>query len=486
MPADRCNAAGAGKQKAICGQKLANGPVGQRARVGRAPCSVVRCAGRWQSGRVKKMTPEAGPAETVGATPADLTPEPFRDFRVQLREQRQEAGLSRAELARLSGVSESTIKNLEALRQPLTHKILSRLLAVIELGLEPPPQGVAGGAGPHLNCWLAPDFDPIKMQKELVHLVNGQGGYVEQSYMYLDPMSAACWLAIAEQESYAAGFLGVPLDRAAEAILRCTGRSAGLDLIGLGCGDGKLEVRLVQQLLDRREDPDLRLYLLDISSPMLAVAYRHAAEVVGVKRGVQVAAIQGNFHHLPRYTQLLHTAERAHRRRVVCMLGATFGNLENEVRFLRNSLHGLAAGDLLLFDVSLTFAPADQPEEIRRRDPWLVDRGRVPWEGRVVEFLTGPLRRYGHEVREVVLKADLGTGWCPVPGSYAIEVEACLAASADAVRHFTLFLIKRHDPTRLIQCMTELGWDPIDGWSYGADAHVPYPKLLYLFRKRGA
>lgn len=73
---------------------------------------------------------------------------------------------------------------------------------------------------------------------------------------------------------------------------------------------------------------DLRLYLLDISQPLLSEAYTHAAQTLDRFRGVLVTAVQGNFHHLPRYGQLLYRPEASHRRRLVTMLGGTFGNLD--------------------------------------------------------------------------------------------------------------------------------------------------------------
>jgi uncharacterized SAM-dependent methyltransferase len=69
---------------------------------------------------------------------------------------------------------------------------------------------------------------------------------------------------------------------------------------------------------------------------------------------VSVYAIQGNFHNLQRYTPLLHAPERAHRRRIVCMFGNTFANLQNEIMFVRNSLLGFAPGDFLLISVGST------------------------------------------------------------------------------------------------------------------------------------
>jgi uncharacterized SAM-dependent methyltransferase len=142
----------------------------------------------------------------------------------------------------------------------------------------------------------------------------------------------------------------------------------GLDVIGLGCGDGKDEVRLTQSLLEHHKNHNLRLYLLDISQPLCCAAYRHAAESLADHSTVSVCAIQGNFHNLQRYTPLLHTQERAHRRRIVCMFGNTFANLHNEILFVRNSLQGFAPGDLLLLNVPAAMASASDRTAIMKND----------------------------------------------------------------------------------------------------------------------
>lgn len=51
------------------------------------------------------------------------------------------------------------------------------------------------------------------------------------------------------------------------------------------------------------------------------------------------------------------------RRRLLTILGNTFGNLDNEIGFIRSILTGLVHGiwDLLLLDVSLTHAPPTSP-----------------------------------------------------------------------------------------------------------------------------
>ncbi|MCS6914587.1 MAG: L-histidine N(alpha)-methyltransferase [Myxococcales bacterium] len=401
-----------------------------------------------------------------------------------LRQRREAAGLTRLQLATLAGLSVSTLKALETMDQPPTQTVLGRLAAVKELQIDDPadpllrePRCSTIESELELNCWLAPGFDSIKMIKELVLQVNGRGGYVEQSYLYLDHLSAACWCAIADQEDYVAAQMGKPLDRAANQILKCVG-GAGIDVIALGCGDGKAEVRLVQHLAERVEHSDLRFYLLDISQPLLSAAYKHAADTLADRRGVAIFAIQGNFHDLPRYTQLLYTPHRAHRRRVVCMFGYTFGNLQNEILFVRNSLVGFAPGDLLLLDVGLCCAPADQPEEIMRRDPRLAGTLPSGWKRRYEEWLSGPIWRYARDVDEVEISSVLDTTGCPVPGSYAVELRATVRSPSGHEREFSIFRVKRYDVIQLVQCMRQLGWNPVDGWKYGTD-----PRLMYLFRK---
>jgi uncharacterized SAM-dependent methyltransferase len=96
----------------------------------------------------------------------------------------------------------------------------------------------------------------------------------------------------------------------------------------------------VQNIVARMELPDLRLYLLDISQPLLSEGFKHAADVLYNQHGVSYFAMQANFHHMDRYTQLHYTPERSHRRRLVTMLGGTLGNLDNEPKFFKYNLIG--------------------------------------------------------------------------------------------------------------------------------------------------
>lgn len=413
-------------------------------------------------------------------------PLPLQQLGQLIRERREAAGLSRAALALRAAVSESTLKNLEAGRHQATRTTLLQICSINEMQLSMsellPLNASDAEAGPPLNCWLAPGFDPISMAQDLTTRLSGRGGHIEQTFLYLDTKSAACWCAIVNHADYLCVREALPLREVASKIQECAG-GAGLDLIGLGCGDGREEVRLAQLLLQRLDPGDLRLYLLDISQPLLSFAYKHAADCLADRRGVATFAIQGDFHRLPCYTQLLYTPQRAHRRRVVCMFGGTFGNLDNEVRFLRNSLVGFAPGDLLILHLGLAYAPASRPADIMAADPRLSGRMSKELHMREREWLIGPIERYsrpaGAPLAEHVIHTSLDTASCAIPGSYAVETTITTRSMDGDVRRFSMEYIRRYDEQQLADALRQLGWDPIGSWRTGSTI------MTGLFRWRG-
>ena len=410
--------------------------------------------------------------------------EALRAWGVDLMHRREAAGLSRPVLAERAGISESTLRNVEKGRRPPTRTTIMHLQSVPELRIETGPPSYAPGrdykeTGISPNCWLAPEYDALKLHQEMKMQLNGRGGHIEQTYLYLDPISAAAWCSFAEQESYTTRRMAMPLGRVAAQIYESIG-GAGLDVIGLGCGDGKDEVRLTQCLLEQ-SNRNLRLYLLDISQPLCCAAYRHAAHMFGHQSSVSVYAIQGNFYNLQRYPQLLATPQRTHRRRIVCMFGNTFANLVNEVHFVRGSLGGFAPGDLLLLSVPEAMAPADQPEEIIRRDPRLARK--IPAGvgiSRHDEQLISVLNRYIAGSTSVELNAVLDRAACVVPGSYAADVQAKVQTVSDGIKHFSILSIKRYDREKLDAMMVQEGWESVSNFRYDVEYH---PLLMLLYRR---
>jgi transcriptional regulator with XRE-family HTH domain len=376
-----------------------------------------------------------------------------------VRDRRMTLGLSVQALAQRVGLSEGTIKNLESPRKPITRTTLLRLTAMAELGFQFDEllfDQPMGDQPEPMNCFIAPGFNPIKMVIELGEKLNSAGGVVEQTNVYLDHQSAAAYLKLANQPEYVAAFRDpVPMTRVAEVILESTGR-AGLDVIALGSGDAREEVRLVQHLLAKSRLPDLRLYLLDVSQPLLLTGFVHAAETLADQYGVAYFAMQGNFHHLPRYTQLNYTPTRSHRRRIATIFGGTMASLEHEGQFFRHSLSGLAPGDLAVIYAQLAAASPAQPDAISRLEPAL----QKPISTAHKNWLTDPIYRYCKEVTDVELHLEINTT-CPVPGSYALEAIATVKLTGRRQKVFSMHRWRKYDPDLLSAHLGTMGWETL-------------------------
>ena len=322
-----------------------------------------------------------------------------------------------------------------------------------------------------MNCWIAPGFDPIAMRDDLIRIMQGPGGYVDQSLMYLETDNAAKWLAYERQSDYVQMYGTIPLEQAAQAVMGCIG-GAGLDVIALGPGGGQREVRLVQHLLDLGAH-DAHLNLLDISQPLLWAAYRHAADTL-MNRGVALFAGQGNFHHVSRYGQLMYRPEGVVRKRIVLMLGGTFGNLLHEPHFVRDSLGGLLPGDLLLIDVGLV--PQTTGEDPRLgKSHSLPDDLRAAFE----DWLTAPLCRYGGMQRaDVVVRPQRNTA-TTIAGSYSVDQVASLKDG----REFRMTTVRRYEVEPLAQALRSVGWEHVQTLPFGFQGAMAHPRALLLFQK---
>ena len=433
-----------------------------------------------------QVASDVAPRLASGITePDSLDKKGLAAWGADLMERRKSAGLSRDTLAARAGISESTLRDVEKGRRPPTRTTIMHLQSVPELRIEASPPRYASGReakaiGFAPNCWLAPEYDAIKLHNEMKLQFSGYGGHIEQTYLYLDPISATAWCAFAEQESYTRRRMDMPLGQVAERIQECVG-NLGIDLIGLGCGDGKDEVRLTQCLIQQAKNRNLRLYMLDISQPLCCAAYRYAAHVLTDFSTVSVYAIQGSFYNLQRYSQLLSAPQRSHRRRVVCMFGNTFGNIDNEVMFVRNSLGGFSPGDMLLLSVGQTMAPADKPEQILQKDPRLSHQ--IPQGAGISRHdqqLISVVNRYVEGACSVELNSVLDRTSCVVPGSYAANIRATVKTNREETKQFSLMSIKRYDRTQLDQTMASEGWEPVANWHYDTEYH---PLLLLLYRR---
>lgn len=324
--------------------------------------------------------------------------------------------------------------------------------------------------------WVDAAFDPIQMHDDLINLLHtAEGGHIEQSFKYMDTAGASNWLSFVRQSDYATNIDSMPLRDVARSIHESSdGR--GVDIIGLGAGTAVHEVRLVNQLLSQGQD-NIRLFLLDISQPLLALGYKYAREHLDSNAGVSVWALQGDFHRLASYGDQLRSPDR--RLRVFCMFGYTFCNLANEVLFVRNSLSLAQDNDLLLLDITTVRAPADQPAQVLAADPALSGKRPPEFQRRLERFATEPIRRYISEA-DIRVQTRLNTAVCTIPGSYSIDMVAKLPNG----RQFSVAYVKRYDLDRLVERMSGEGWALRQNWRYSEDFHFSQLVLFQSQKRR--
>jgi transcriptional regulator with XRE-family HTH domain len=384
---------------------------------------------------------------------------------VRLKRARKEQGMSARELSLAAGLSPNVVQMIEEQGRLPALDTVERLASVLSVSTA----WLAFGTGPQVrqevSYYVAPGTDTLAMVRELEALLTGPGGHIEQTYKYLDAADAAHWCALTQQDRYSGFGEAKPLESVAAAIAENAGR-LGLDILGLGVGTGEHEARLVGHVL-AQECKNLRLFLLDISQPLLSIACQRATELLSAHPTLPIIAVHGNFFQLPSYEAIFQVPHR--RQRLFTMFGNTLGNLDNEIRFLRNSLSGAVRGDLFLLDVGIARAPADQPEQIIANEPVLARNLPQELQRQLKlqeKFNIGPLLRYRHDLSDFEYSYSLDTTSCVIPGSYAIHMRANLKFYKGGGALFSLGYIKRYDTRKLADSLLKEGWEEIASWDY--------------------
>lgn len=410
-------------------------------------------------------TPDAGSADSSARSLGEL-----------LRKRRELAELSLRDVAKLAGLSKNTIHHIEqGLHTPST-ETLRRIWSVAELGLS-----AADMSTPPTdwrpNSWVPQGYAPVQMTRDLIQLVNGPGGSIEQTYLYIDGQGAADWLSICSTDSFGESYRKTrPLEAVSAEIAKLV-RPMPLDINALGPGDGKSEVALVEHLLDLFPAGDMRLHLLDVSHPLLVASWTLALTTFQ-NRHIDTLALHGDFHKLTLYEPMQAGPNARNRRRLYTFLGYTVSNLDSEIRFFESLAACSAPGDLCLIDLQTAFASPDKPSEIKAKDPSL--QGNPPRA--YSDWMTGPIRRYGRGIREVNLEFDLGTE-CVVPGSYEINLVAKVELVTGQRKRFVVGRVKRYDPTRLGETLRTRGWSVESVRMYGGPSSKG--AALMLLRRVG-
>lgn len=378
-----------------------------------------------------------------------------------VRRRRGQAELLLEELAKRAGLCKNTIHNIEHSAHVPSPETLRRLFNVSELGLSPVDLQPPAPPDWSPNSWVSQDYNPVQMIAELQRLVNGPGGSIEQTFLYLDGQSASDWLSICSTETFSDSFRKTrPLQEVAAQVNQLT-RGFPLDVNALGPGDGKSEIAFVSHLLDVASEPGMRLQLLDISHPLLVASLTLAAQTFA-GRPLYLIALHADFHKLSMSEPMQAGAEAATRRRVYTLLGYTLPNLENEVKFFESLSACAAPGDVCVVDIQTAYADSDDPDEIRAKDPAFSNMPPPNY----LKFGTGPLWRYGRGIRDIRCHFELGME-CLIPGSYEINLIAKVEMLTGQEKRFVLGRFKRYDPKRLGESLRARGWIPEWSKMYG-------------------
>ncbi len=335
------------------------------------------------------------------------------------------------------------------------------------------------------NQWNAPNCRCLDVLKTIELAVNGYGDELDLSWFYFDHVGASDWLSIAKNQDYLATQQGLSSTKIAKAIydywrLRKFPQKR-IHLVGMGCGDGMIEIHIVNRILDYLPEAQIHLYLLDISPSLLNLAYANASESFEHKTNVSITAVYGDFRKLSSYPPFIRMAKECQEQEliVLSMFGYTFGNLSQERLFIRNSLRVFPKDTLLIMDAVLAKAPPNRADEILKHDPRLSGKIRWQFTKEYKDFWTGPFRRYRKDLKgEIKLMERLDYSTC-IEGSYAIEIQALIEEKI----LFTLGRVKRYEAIGLANMFQQEGWEGTQAFRYGLET---YPRLLYLVSKKKA
>lgn len=418
----------------------------------------------------------------------------------QLSQRRQEAGLSRRELGLLCDVSESTVASLERGRSQPTRVQLMRLQSlpllcqpVAETDSTHPHDAMTQSAGAAAllrlaastsGCIFSSENDVYKAAQVLLRQYDHSPGYIDPSMLYPDAESAASLCAVTAQPAMQELQQLMPLYSLAQALQQSCAQLP-LDFIGLGCGQAISEVRLLQHLLPLTSTAP-RLLLLDLNQSLLIRAFHHAAETFAHRPDVRILAVQDDVLALSRYSALWASPLR---RRVACLFGHTFAQLQDEQAFLHQSLSVLARGDLLVLHVPMALASASQQELLLQLEPDLASPLLAHWQHNQLQaardprsqLLLGPIVRYVSQLRSVALSCQLVTEPLSAFSSYGLQFRAHVRTMHR--RKYSIRLgapYKRYQPTQLARAMAQQHWQLLQTWRYSCS---PTPQLLLLFQK---
>jgi hypothetical protein len=209
--------------------------------------------------------------------------------------------------------------------------------------------------------------DDVISREEILGCLNS-GTLIPGRYMYSSDLGAANWIRLCNDAMYrhhreTVDFWANSGGKKMADLVHKTLERDDLDFISLGPGDGQKDAELVSHWLE--SNVDVFYYPYDISRLLAAKSVHAVRERTpsGDTQRLRIKAVLADFHHLRAMGEVFkHRASP----NVVALLGS-LGNLNNELRFLKQLKQQMLPDDLLILEVRLT-SRSDQLMELKDGD----------------------------------------------------------------------------------------------------------------------
>jgi len=395
------------------------------------------------------------------------------DIGKRLKTARELQGLSARKVSAMAELSLETAHSIETTGRMPAIDTCERLARVVHVS----PCWLAYGAEPvrrAYNYRRAPGFTALRRAADLDATLRGEGGRIDHSFLYSDPLGAARYVDLIRSARV------MPVREAASAILDHA--SLPMSVVALGAGNAQQETGLVSALARSRIPPDIdgepsiEFFLVDSSVSLLTEGYELATEQLA-SFSIPVCAIEGDFNRLPTFSDMF--SARGPRRKLFTLLGYTVGNLDNELAFLRDCLICANRGDLLLIDFVLRDDDGKDVQASLKHDPMagILASGGTVKTNKLVAFLAGPVaRHYGEDTVGVGIRAVSDSG--VIPNSYSVEFWASVD-TPDGTKQFITAGWRRYQLKPLCAAFERLGWKTVGKWSFNPER----PSSLVLFQR---
>lgn len=396
------------------------------------------------------------------------------DIGKRLKSARELQGLSARKVSAMAELSLEAAHSIETTGRMPALDTCERLARVVRVS----PSWLAYGAEPVrriFNYRKAPGFTGLRRAADLDATLRGEGGRIDHSFLYSDPLGAARYIDLVRSARV------MPVREAADAILQHG--SIPMAVIALGAGNAQQESALASALANAKIPADvdgeasIELFLVDSSISLLSEGYELATEQLA-SFSIPICAIEGDFNRLPTFSDMF--SARGPRRKVFTLLGYTVGNLDNELTFLRDCLICANRGDLLLIDAVLRHDEERDVQASLKHDPMakILAAGGTVKTNRLVSFLAGPVaRHYGEDSLKVGIRAVSDSG--VIPNSYSVEFWVSIE-TPEGSKQFVTAGWRRYQIKPLCAAFERLGWKAVEKWSFNPER----PSTLVLFQRQ--